>query len=69
MPLIYASIGEENIVKKVVGNQSFKKHLEDMGFSAGSRVTVISMTSGNLIVRIRETRLAISRETAQKIII
>ena len=69
MPLVLASAGEENIIKKVGGNSDVKKHLEDLGFVAGARVTVISTLGGNIIVNVKESRVAISKEMAQKIMI
>ena len=69
MPLILANVGEENIIKKVGGNPDVKKHLEDLGFVAGGSVTVISTLGGKIIVNVKETRVAISREMAQKIMI
>ncbi len=69
MPLILASNGEENIILKVGGNAETKKHLEDMGFVAGGTVTVINTINGNLIVKVKESRVAISREMAGKIMI
>ena len=69
MPLIFADIGEENIIRRVGGSPEVKKHLEDLGFVAGSRVTVISMLGGNVIVNVKESRVAVSREMAQKIMV
>lgn len=69
MPLTLASAGEENIIKKVGGNPEMKKHLEDMGFVPGGMVTVVSTIAGNLIVKVKESRVAISREMAGKIMI
>ena len=69
MPLILASNGEENIIRKVGGSAEMKKHLEDMGFVAGGTVTVINTINGNLIVKVKESRVAISREMAGKIMI
>ncbi len=62
MPLTLANIGEENMIRRVGGKQEVKKHLEDLGFVAGSRVTVISMLGGNVIVNVKESRVAVSRE-------
>ena len=67
MPLILANIGEENVIRKVGGNPETKKHLENLGFVVGGRVTVISALGGNLIVGVKESRIAISREMAGKI--
>ncbi|MDD5915978.1 MAG: FeoA family protein [Clostridiales bacterium] len=69
MPLLLAPVGEENIIKKVGGSPDVKKHLENLGFVAGGRVTVISQIAGNLIVNVKESRVAISREMAGKIIV
>lgn len=69
MPLTLANAGEENMIRKVGGNPEMKKHLEDMGFVAGGNVTVVSTIGGNLIVNVKESRVAISREMAGKIMI
>ena len=69
MPLVLADPGEEAVIKKVGGSPDMKKHLEDMGFTAGGAVTVMNTIGGNLIVKIKESRVAISREMAQKIMI
>ena len=69
MPLLFATLGEEYIIKKIGGLPQVKKHLEDLGFVPGSRVTVISTLGGNLIVNVMETRVAISKEMAQKIMV
>ena len=69
MPLTLANIGEENMIRRVGGKQEVKKHLEDLGFVAGSRVTVISMLGGNVIVNVKESRVAISKEMAGKILV
>lgn len=69
MPLVFATAGEENIIKKVGGSPEVKKHLENLGFVVGGSVTVINTISGNIIVKVKESRVAISREMAQKIMI
>ena len=69
MPLTLASVGEENIIKKVGGRPDVKKHLENLGFVAGGSVTVITMMGGNVIVNVKEARVAISKEMAQKIMV
>ncbi len=69
MPLMLASIGEENVIRRVGGSQEMKKHLEDMGFVVGGRVEIISEINGNLIVNVKDTRVAISREMAGKIMV
>mgnify|MGYP001252674592 CR=1 FL=1 len=69
MPLTLANAGEENMIRKVGGSPEMKKHLEDMGFVAGGNVTVVSTIGGNLIVNVKESRVAISREMAVRIMI
>ena len=69
MPLTLADVGEENIIKKIGGKQDVKAHLENLGFVVGGAVTVINTIGGNVIVNVRESRIAISREMAQKIMI
>lgn len=69
MPLTLADIGSDNIIKRVGGNPDVKKHLEDMGFVVGGNVTIVSMIGGNVIVNVKDARVAISREMAQKIMV
>ena len=69
MPLVMADAGEENIIRRVGGSPEMKKHLEDMGFVIGSTVTVMNTIGGNLIVKIKESRVAISKEMASKIMV
>jgi Fe2+ transport system protein A len=69
MPLVLADTGEEAVIKRVGGSPEMKKHLEDMGFVAGGTVTVLNTIGGNLIVKIKESRVAISKEMAGKIMI
>lgn len=69
MPLALANIGEEYMIRRVSGNPEVKKHLEDLGFTAGGSITVVSALGGNIIVRVKESRVAISGEMARKIMI
>lgn len=69
MPLVLASPGEENIIKKVGGNPDVRAHLETLGFVPGGRVTVITEIGGNIIVNVKESRVAVSREMASKIMV
>lgn len=69
MPLIFADAGESCIIKKVGGNPETKKHLENLGFVVGGDISVISEAGGNLIVNVKDARVAISREMAQKIMV
>ena len=69
MPLILADSGSENIVRKVGGTAEVKQHLADLGFNVGTPVMVVSAIGGNVIVKVKESRVAISKEMAQKIMI
>lgn len=69
MPLTLATAGEENIIKKVGGNPETRKFLENLGFVAGGTITVISEISGNVIVNVKESRVAVSKEMASKIMV
>lgn len=69
MPLTLAEIGEENIIKKIGGKKEAKAHLENLGFVVGGSVKVINTIGGNVIVNVKESRVAISKEMAQKIMI
>ena len=69
LPLTLANIGEEQMIQKVGGSPEVKKHLEDMGFVAGGLVTVVSSLNGNVIVKVKEARVAISEEMARKIMV
>ena len=69
MPLTLAAAGEENIIRKVGGNPEVKKHLEDLGFVAGGTVTVVAALGGNVIVKVKEARIALDKTLAMRIIV
>ncbi len=69
MPLIFADPGSDLIIKKIGGNSQVRTHLENLGFVVGGSVKVISSISGNLIVNVKESRVAISKEMASKIMV
>jgi len=69
MPLSMAKMGEENSIKKVSGREETRQFLANLGFVPGSHVTIITEISGNVIVSIKESRVAISREMASKIMV
>ena len=69
MPLVLAPAGKINIVKRIGGTAEIRQFLETLGFIVGSAVTVISENNGNIIVSIKNSRVAIGKEIAQKIII
>ena len=67
MPLTLADTGQDNTVKRIGGKPKVRRHLENLGFVVGSSVTVINSIGDNVIVRVKEARVAISAEMAQKI--
>ena len=67
MPLTMMSIGQTNIIKKIGGKEETKRFLENLGFVAGGAVTVVSDNGGNLIVNIKDSRVAIGKDMANKI--
>ena len=69
MPLALASVGEEQIIKKVGGSPEVRQHLENLGFVVGGSVTVINALSGNLIVKVKESRVALNQDMARRIMI
>ena len=69
MPLSMVSDGEELLIKKISGKEEVRRFLENLGFVAGAQVSLISKIGGNVIVQIKDSRVAISKEMAQKIIV
>ena len=69
MPLTMAKAGEHNQIRKIGGKEEGRRFLESLGFVTGAQVTVVSQMQGNVIVNVKESRVAISREMANKIII
>ena len=69
IPLVFATIGEEHIIKKIGGNDEVKHHLGNLGFTAGTSVTVVNSLSGNLIVKVKDSRVAINEDMARRIMI
>ena len=69
MPLSLAQVGEENIIKRIGGSPEVKRHLENLGFVVGGEVTVVNTLGGNVIVNVKEARVAISKEMAVQIMV
>ena len=69
MPLSMVSDGESFLIKKIMGKEEVRRFLENLGFVAGTQVSLVSKIGGNVIVQIKESRVAISKEMAQKIIV
>ena len=69
MPLTLANVGEELTIQKLGGKPDVKKLLENLGFVVGSTAKLITALNGNVIVQVKETRVAISEEMARKIMV
>ena len=69
MPLTMVGDGEEFLIKKICGKEEVRRFLENLGLVAGAQVSLVSKISGNVIVQIKDSRVAISKEMAQKIIV
>ncbi|WP_295632992.1 FeoA family protein [uncultured Intestinimonas sp.] len=69
MPLTMATAGSQNTVKKITGKDEVRRFLESLGFVEGERVTVVSEMGGNLIVNIKEARIALSKNMAGRILV
>lgn len=69
MPLTMVNAGEPNIIRKVGGKEDTRKFLENLGFVTGGIVTVISETGGNIIVNVKDSRVAIGKDMANKIMV
>ncbi|MBD5134731.1 MAG: ferrous iron transport protein A [Lachnospiraceae bacterium] len=69
MPLSMVKEGEPNTIKKVGGKEETRRFLENLGFVTGSIVTVVSQINGNMIVNVKDTRIAIGKDMANKIMV
>lgn len=69
MPLVLADVGKENIIKKIGGSPEVRQHLENLGFVVGGTITIINSLGGNVIVNVKESRVAVSEEMARKIMV
>ena len=69
MPLSMAQEGKANVILKVGGKEETRKFLENLGFTAGGTVTVVSEIGGNIIVNVRDSRVAIGKDMANKIMV
>lgn len=69
MPLTFAKAGEVNCIKKIGGKDETKRFLNNLGFVEGGEITIVSENAGNLIVNVKNTRVAISKEMANRIVV
>ncbi len=69
IPLNFAELNQVQIIKRIGGTPEVKKHLADLGFNVGGEISVVSIFGGNLIVKVKESRVAVSNELARKIMV
>lgn len=69
MPLSYSDIDSRQIVKKIGGSPEVRRHLENLGFNVGEEIRIVSALGGNVIVRVKDSRIAISDEMAKRIMV
>ena len=69
MPLVVAPTGEEQMIKRIGGSEEVKRHLQELGFVPGGYITVVNEIGGNLIVNVKESRVAVDKQLAQKIFV
>lgn len=69
MPLTLVGVGEVNTIRRIGGNEETRRFLENLGFVAGSEITVLSAIEGNVIVNIKDSRIAINKDMARHIMV
>ena len=69
MPLSFMNVGEESIIKSISGKNEVKQHLENLGFVVGAKVSVVSSINGNLIVNVKDSRIALDKALANRIMV
>jgi len=69
LPLCLAEMGEPQIIKRIGGTPEVKQHLENLGFNVGGTVIVVNSLGGNVIVKVKESRIAINDDLARKILV
>lgn len=69
LPLVLANPGDENIIKKISGNDEVKKHLENLGFTPGTSIKIINALCGNVIVKVKDSRVALNEDMARRIMV
>lgn len=69
MPITLASPGDELMIRKLGGNDETRRFLESLGFVVGSNVTIVSEINGDIIVKVKESRVAVSKEMARRVMV
>ena len=67
MPIIFARSGDEVIIQKITGDDKVRQHLAELGFVVGEKITIVNEIAGNLILQVKDSRIAISRSMANRI--
>ncbi|MBO7123447.1 MAG: ferrous iron transport protein A [Treponema sp.] len=69
IPLVLAETGKDQIIKKIGGSDEVKRHLENLGFTVGGTVSIVNSLAGNVIVKVKESRIAINEELARRVMV
>ena len=69
MPLAMASVGEINTIKKITGRDEVRQHLAELGFVVGEQVRVVNELGGNLILSVKDSRIALDKSMAMRVIV
>ena len=69
MPLVMASVGDVNTIKKITGRDDVRQHLAELGFVVGEEVSVVSELGGNLILSIKDSRVALDKTMAMRVMV
>lgn len=69
MPLTMAKLGEVNYIRKITGKDEVRQHLAELGFVVGERVIVVSEIGGNMILSIKDSRIALDKGMVNRILI
>ncbi len=69
MPLGMANVGDVNIIKKITGRDEIRQHLEELGFVVGGEVRVVNEIGGNMILSVKDSRIALDKTMAMRIMV
>ncbi|MBR6385014.1 MAG: ferrous iron transport protein A [Ruminococcus sp.] len=69
MPINLSEPEKEVVIKKIGGSPEVRKHLETLGFTVGEKVSLVSILSGSVIIKVKESRIAVGEELARKIMV
>ena len=69
LPLGMASVGDTNIIRKITGKDEVRQHLAELGFVVGEQITVVSEIGGNIILSVKDSRIALDKTMAMRIMV